>query len=114
MNLNYLNINILHLNIAPKKLCLHYTIMRQLDEGAKEIYTKRVSKNKTADEWKSSQLLKAWHCVPKILKTHKASDKLEPSRKKRPSNSTYLGRVKYYRQKDKNAVRLTGICSQTV
>ena len=79
-----------------------------------EIYTKRVSKNKTADEWKSSQLLKAWHCVPKILKTHKASDKLEPSRKKRPSNSTYLGRVKYYRQKDKNAVRLTGICSQTV
>ena len=42
--------------------------MRQLDEGAEEIYTKRVSKNKTADEWKSSQLLKAWHCVPKILK----------------------------------------------
>ena len=57
----------------------------------------------------------------KNIKTHKASDKLEPSRKKRPSNSTYLGRVKYYRQKvdpmpslsTENAVGLTGICSQT-
>jgi len=49
--------------------------MRQLDEGAEDIYTKRVSKNKTADERKSSQLLKAWHGVKKWLKPTKASEK---------------------------------------